>query len=106
MQEERLNVGLYACPACPSVYRLYEVEAFGGSSPSLPRVQFLVAQTPTDVWCLNSFIRHRFRRFYSFAPLTLIPMQKKLLDHTLLTSKELDWLDDYHNTVSGATGAP
>ena len=28
-------------------------------------------------------------------------MQKKLLDHALLTSKELDWLDDYHKTVSG-----
>lgn len=26
-------------------------------------------------------------------------MQKKLLDHALLTSKELDWLDDYHKTV-------
>ena len=38
-------------------------------------------------------------RFYAFAPLTLIPIQKKLLDHALLTSKELDWLDDYHKTV-------
>lgn len=26
-------------------------------------------------------------------------MQKKLLDYALLTPKELDWLDDYHNTV-------
>lgn len=26
-------------------------------------------------------------------------MQKKLLDLALLTPKELDWLDDYHNTV-------
>ncbi|CAM9471670.1 unnamed protein product [Ectocarpus fasciculatus] len=39
------------------------------------------------------------RRFYSFAPLTFIPMQKKLLDQTLLTSKELDWLDEYHEMV-------
>ncbi|CAM9865217.1 unnamed protein product [Ectocarpus sp. 13 AM-2016] len=39
------------------------------------------------------------RRFYSFAPLTFIPMQKKLLDQTLLTSKELDWLDEYHELV-------
>lgn len=38
-------------------------------------------------------------RFFSFAPLTLIPMQKKLLDYALLTPKELDWLDEYHNTV-------
>lgn len=29
-------------------------------------------------------------------------MQKKLLDHALLTSKELGWLDDYHKMVSGA----
>ncbi|CAM9741765.1 unnamed protein product, partial [Laminaria digitata] len=40
------------------------------------------------------------RRFYRFEPLTLIPMQKKLLDQSLLSPKELDWLDDYHHRVS------
>lgn len=38
--------------------------------------------------------------FYRFEPLTLIPMQKKLLDLSLLSPKELDWLDAYHETVS------
>ncbi|CAN0540947.1 unnamed protein product, partial [Scytosiphon promiscuus] len=40
------------------------------------------------------------RSFYRFEPLTLIPMQKKLLDQSLLSPKELDWLDDYHSRVS------
>ncbi|CAN0368130.1 unnamed protein product [Pylaiella littoralis] len=39
------------------------------------------------------------RRFYSFVPLTLIPIQKKLLDLFLLAPAELDWLDEYHHTV-------
>ncbi|CAM9439846.1 unnamed protein product, partial [Hapterophycus canaliculatus] len=39
------------------------------------------------------------RRFFSFAPLTFIPIQKKLLDLTLLSPKELDWLDRYHEMV-------
>lgn len=63
------------------------------------------AQACTDVMS-HFFPRPRICRFYSFAPLTLIPMQKKLLDHALMTSKELDWLDEYHKTVSGAAGHP
>lgn len=47
-----------------------------------------------------TFSNSRHCSFYRFEPLTLIPMQKKLLDLTLLSPKELDWLDAYHNTVS------
>lgn len=43
---------------------------------------------------------HPHCRFYSFVPLTLIPIQKKLLDLSLLAPAELDWLDEYHHTVS------
>lgn len=50
--------------------------------------------------CLSASHSPLLGRFYSFAPLTFIPMQKKLLDQTLLTSKELDWLDEYHEMVS------
>lgn len=38
--------------------------------------------------------------FYRFEPLTLIPMQKKLVDFALLSTKERQWLDSYHRTVS------
>ncbi|CAM9423954.1 unnamed protein product [Sphacelaria rigidula] len=39
------------------------------------------------------------RSFYRFEPLTLIPMQKKLVDFALLSTKERQWLDSYHRTV-------
>lgn len=41
-----------------------------------------------------------YRRFFRFEPLTLIPIQKKLLDVTLLSLKEINWLNDYHKMVS------
>lgn len=34
-----------------------------------------------------------------FAKLTLIPIQKNLIDIKLMTVKELDWLDAYHEHV-------
>eukprot|EP00534_Pseudo-nitzschia_fraudulenta_P005363 CAMPEP_0201187770 /NCGR_PEP_ID=MMETSP0851-20130426/134026_1 /ASSEMBLY_ACC=CAM_ASM_000631 /TAXON_ID=183588 /ORGANISM="Pseudo-nitzschia fraudulenta, Strain WWA7" /LENGTH=685 /DNA_ID=CAMNT_0047473291 /DNA_START=146 /DNA_END=2201 /DNA_ORIENTATION=+ len=39
------------------------------------------------------------KKFLKFAKLTLIPIQKNLIDVTLLTTKELDWLDSYHELV-------
>ncbi|CAM9113332.1 unnamed protein product [Discosporangium mesarthrocarpum] len=39
------------------------------------------------------------RSFYRFEPLTLIPIQKKLLNLSILTAAEEDWLNDYHEKV-------
>ncbi|CAM9110428.1 unnamed protein product [Choristocarpus tenellus] len=39
------------------------------------------------------------RSFYHFEPLTLIPIQKKLLDLSLLTAEEEQWLNAYHQQV-------
>ncbi|KAG5190477.1 peptidase [Tribonema minus] len=39
------------------------------------------------------------RDFYAFRPLTLVPIQKALIDAALMTPEELDWLDAYHARV-------
>jgi len=39
------------------------------------------------------------KKFLKFAKLTMIPIQKNLIDIDLMTSAELDWLDAYHQEV-------
>jgi len=39
------------------------------------------------------------KKFLRFAKLTLIPIQKNLIDVGLMTNRELDWLDAYHEEV-------
>jgi len=42
---------------------------------------------------------HTGRKFRKFERLTLIPIQKSLIDVSLMTVQELDWLDAYHEEV-------
>lgn len=37
--------------------------------------------------------------FLTFARLTLVPLQAKMIDQSLLSEKELDWVDKYHEEV-------
>jgi Xaa-Pro aminopeptidase len=39
------------------------------------------------------------KKFLKFAKLTMIPIQKNLINVDLMTDDELDWLDDYHADV-------
>lgn len=39
------------------------------------------------------------KQFFQFKKLTMIPIQKSLIKLELMTEKELDWLDAYHNEV-------
>ena len=39
------------------------------------------------------------KKFLKFAKLTLIPIQKNLIDLDLVTDAKLDWLDIYHEEV-------
>jgi Xaa-Pro aminopeptidase len=39
------------------------------------------------------------KRFLKFVKLTMIPIQKNLIDIDLMTNEELNWLDTYHNEV-------
>lgn len=44
------------------------------------------------------------KKFLKFAKLTMIPIQKSLIDLELMTEVELDWLDDYHAEVLAKVG--
>lgn len=37
--------------------------------------------------------------FLSFEPLTFVPFQRKLIDESLLSLKEIDWFNSYHDRV-------
>lgn len=39
------------------------------------------------------------KNFLKFAKLTMIPIQKNLINVSLMTKEELDWLDAYHEEV-------
>lgn len=44
------------------------------------------------------------KRFLKFGKLTMIPIQKNLIDISLMTKGELDWLDEYHEEVLAKVG--
>jgi Xaa-Pro aminopeptidase len=44
------------------------------------------------------------KNFLQFERLTMIPIQKSLIDLTLMTSEELDWLDSYHAEIWDKVG--
>lgn len=39
------------------------------------------------------------KNFFKFKKLTMIPIQKSLIKTELMTDVEMDWLDEYHDTV-------
>ena len=36
--------------------------------------------------------------FLTFEPVTVVPIQQKMIVADMLSKKELDWLNDYHQT--------
>ena len=44
-------------------------------------------------------IKNEYGEFLAFESLTLFPISKKLIETKLLSSKELDWLNNYHSHV-------
>jgi len=44
------------------------------------------------------------RPMLGFEAITLVPFDRRLLDHTLLTAVECDWIDAYHRRVAGELG--
>ena len=41
---------------------------------------------------------------YEFEALTLVPFDRRLLDTSLLTADEINWIDNYHALVAGEIG--
>ena len=42
--------------------------------------------------------------FIRFEPLTYVPLQRELIDKSLLTSDELDWINEYHEKCLSLVG--
>lgn len=42
--------------------------------------------------------------FITFDPLTLVPIQRELIDKSLLDKVELDWLNNYHQKCADVIG--
>ncbi|KAJ8026346.1 Xaa-Pro aminopeptidase 1 [Holothuria leucospilota] len=51
--------------------------------------------------------RHNFRDkgFLTFETVTLVPIQTKLIEASLLTEKEIEWLNNYHSLCRDVIGA-
>ncbi|KAL3865143.1 hypothetical protein ACJMK2_006764 [Sinanodonta woodiana] len=43
--------------------------------------------------------------FLTFEPITLVPIQTKMINPSLLTQKEIDWVNDYHAKCRDIVGA-
>ncbi|XP_035674151.1 xaa-Pro aminopeptidase 1-like [Branchiostoma floridae] len=71
----------------------YEDGAFG------IRIENVVLVKPTE-----TKFNFKNKGFLTFEPLTLAPIQSKLLEPSMLTEKEVSWLDDYHTTCREVVG--
>uniref|UniRef100_A0A9J2PEC9 Aminopeptidase P N-terminal domain-containing protein n=1 Tax=Ascaris lumbricoides TaxID=6252 RepID=A0A9J2PEC9_ASCLU len=49
-------------------------------------------------------LRSGAENYLIFEPLTYVPVQKSLIDKTLLTQKEVEWLDAYHRACLSKVG--
>ncbi|CAN0432581.1 unnamed protein product, partial [Ectocarpus fasciculatus] len=56
--------------------------------------------------CVEKKTQHNFagKRSCTFETITMAPIQTKLIDVSLLTTQEREWLDDYHATVLATLG--
>lgn len=48
--------------------------------------------------------RYRNKQFLTFEPITLVPIQTKMIDPNLLTEDEISWLNSYHANIRTVVG--
>jgi Xaa-Pro aminopeptidase len=53
----------------------------------------------------DAVLKNKKKKFLKFAKLTMIPIQKNLINVQLMTESELDWLDTYHAEVLEKVGS-
>lgn len=51
-----------------------------------------------------SSLMYTFKQMLGFEAVTLVPFEAKLIDTTLLSQRQCDWLNAYHNTVRQVVG--
>ena len=69
----------------------YEAGAFG------IRIENLLVVRPRET--PHAEAHSNGKTFLGFDPLTHVPLQQSLLDHSLLTAAEREWIDAYHAQV-------
>jgi len=79
----------------------YEDGNFGIRIENLLEIQPVVPETPNG----EAAAAAGAKKFLKFKKLTMIPIQKNLIDVSLMTDKELDWLDNYHAEVLDKVGS-
>jgi Xaa-Pro aminopeptidase len=74
----------------------YEDGSFGIRIENLLETQYVNAEHDKAP---DSELKSSEKKFLKFAKLTMIPIQKNLIVASLMSDKELDWLDAYHAEV-------
>ena len=60
----------------------------------------------TAVVVVKANTKNRFNNvdYYTFEPITYFPVQRKLIDVTLLSDRQLKWINDYHEKTADLLG--
>jgi Xaa-Pro aminopeptidase len=77
----------------------YEDGKYGIRIENLMEVQYVKAEHNVEKPEDDDAPKSTEKKFLKFKKLTMIPMQKNLVDLDMLTDSELDWLDAYHEQV-------
>jgi Xaa-Pro aminopeptidase len=56
------------------------------------------------VLVVDKQVRGGDKEMLGFDTLTFVPIEKKLIDVSMLSDRELDWLNDYHQQVLALIG--
>lgn len=84
----------------------YEDGNFGIRIENLIEVAYVNPEdaTPKDVDATEA-PKSPKKKFFKFQKLTMIPIQKNLINLDIMTEEELDWLDAYHAEVLEKVGS-
>jgi len=75
----------------------YEDGNFGIRIENLLEMQYVNPEHDKEV--TDDEVKAGEKKFLKFAKLTMIPIQKNLINVNLMSEEELDWLDSYHEEV-------
>jgi Xaa-Pro aminopeptidase len=75
----------------------YEDGNFGIRIENLLEIQYVKAEHNEEA--PDAEPKSTEKKFLKFAKLTMIPIQKNLINLDLMSGEELDWLDEYHEEV-------
>jgi Xaa-Pro aminopeptidase len=82
----------------------YEDGNFGVRIENLLEISYVKPEDNEDQEDDDKDLAPKDKKFLKFDKLTMIPIQKNLIDVSLMSSEELDWLDTYHQEVLDKVG--